>query len=327
MNLNGGRDAPQLLDEAARALYLAILERGGRIEASEVPDEGCEALQRLVSLGLLVNPILDSAFTAVNPRAVAGRLGAWLRAEGARLLAQAEEASARLDELAQAYASTSPGARRAGTIQHIRDKAQIQHRIAQLEHDSVSGVVVMQPGGARPPRALVDAARKMRAYLARGCELQVLYQSGAREDAATAAYAADITEAGAKVRVLHDPFELMMIFDRRIAVIPASDDHSVAAIVEDPAVVELLLDGFERDWERAERVQWDAAPPDRLTPLGRLLAQGLTQRTIATRLGLSERTVAAQIARLRELYDAETLFQLGWQMRALDGDGKGEPSR
>ncbi len=37
--------------------------------------------------------------------------------------------------------------------------------------------------------------------------------------------------------------------------------------------------------------------------------------------------MAAQIARLRELYDAETLFQLGWQMRALDGDGKGEPSR
>ncbi|MCX4747559.1 LuxR C-terminal-related transcriptional regulator [Kitasatospora sp. NBC_01287] len=46
-----------------------------------------------------------------------------------------------------------------------------------------------------------------------------------------------------------------------------------------------------------------------------LLARGLTQRGIATRLGLSERTVAAQISRLRERYDVRTLFQLGWQIR------------
>ncbi|MDH6703578.1 DNA-binding NarL/FixJ family response regulator [Kitasatospora sp. MAA19] len=36
---------------------------------------------------------------------------------------------------------------------------------------------------------------------------------------------------------------------------------------------------------------------------------------VATRLGLSERTVAAHIARLRHHYGAHTLFQLGRQMR------------
>jgi DNA-binding NarL/FixJ family response regulator len=50
--------------------------------------------------------------------------------------------------------------------------------------------------------------------------------------------------------------------------------------------------------------------------LATLLVEGLTQGAIAKRLGLSERTVAAQIAALREEYDAETLFQLGWLMRA-----------
>ncbi|MFD0564291.1 LuxR C-terminal-related transcriptional regulator [Kitasatospora saccharophila] len=49
--------------------------------------------------------------------------------------------------------------------------------------------------------------------------------------------------------------------------------------------------------------------------IGRLLAQGLTQKAIATRLGLSERTVAGHISRLRDRYGAETLFQLGWLMR------------
>ncbi|MGF1430421.1 hypothetical protein ACQRUO_28425, partial [Kitasatospora sp. LaBMicrA B282] len=47
----------------------------------------------------------------------------------------------------------------------------------------------------------------------------------------------------------------------------------------------------------------------------RLLATGLTQRAVAVRLRLSERTVAGHLAELRAEYDADTLFQLGWQLR------------
>ena len=47
---------------------------------------------------------------------------------------------------------------------------------------------------------------------------------------------------------------------------------------------------------------------------------GLTQRAVATRLGLSERTVAGHISRLREKYGAQTLFQLGWLMRGSRRD-------
>ncbi|MFI9360231.1 LuxR C-terminal-related transcriptional regulator [Kitasatospora sp. NPDC053057] len=58
--------------------------------------------------------------------------------------------------------------------------------------------------------------------------------------------------------------------------------------------------------------------------VGRLLARGLTQRAIAGRMGLSERTVAGHIARLREVYDAETLCRLGRQMRgARTGESGG----
>ncbi|MFF2747947.1 hypothetical protein ACFVVA_20670 [Kitasatospora sp. NPDC058048] len=45
------------------------------------------------------------------------------------------------------------------------------------------------------------------------------------------------------------------------------------------------------------------------------VARGLTQRAIAGRMGLGERTVAGHIARLRELFDAETLFQWGRRRR------------
>ncbi|MFF3074084.1 hypothetical protein [Kitasatospora sp. NPDC057936] len=72
----------------------------------------------------------------------------------------------------------------------------------------------------------------------------------------------------------------------------------------DPTLSEALPD-------ESARALYRAIPRDG----GRLLAQGLTQRAIAGRMGSSERTVAGHIARLRELYDAETLFQLGRQMR------------
>ncbi|MFH9349229.1 hypothetical protein [Kitasatospora sp. NPDC017646] len=52
--------------------------------------------------------------------------------------------------------------------------------------------------------------------------------------------------------------------------------------------------------------------------------RGLTRRAIASGMGLGERTVAGHIARLREMYDAETLVQLGWQMRgARTGESGG----
>ncbi|MFD0564287.1 LuxR C-terminal-related transcriptional regulator [Kitasatospora saccharophila] len=161
-------------------------------------------------------------------------------------------------------------------------------------------------------------------FLANGIELRSIYQPGAVADPATVAYAAELTDAGERFRVLDEPFRRMVIFDRRAAVVSASPDDRQAVLVEDPAVLTTLVALFERDWARAEQVDWlaldgrsrESGVPPELTGL---LAAGLTQRAIASRLGLSERTVAGHIARLREFYDAETLFQLGWQLRGASG--------
>lgn len=310
-------DPPGRLDDAARALYVWILQHGGRIEVSEVSDENADALRRLAGLGLVINPIQDTAFTVVSPQAVAEQLSAQLRADSVRLLARADEVSSALGELTRAYEAAPLPGEPSGGIERVRTLDTIRQRIAQLGQSCRFEILAAQPGGARPEDGLPAALEHSRKSLARGCSERVLYQPDARADRATSTYAAAITELGAKVRVLDEPFERMLIFDRKVAVIPASaTDRLNAAVVEDPAMVEVLVEIFERDWERADRVRWDAVPPDAANPVGLLLAQGLTQRAIATRLGLSERTVAAQIARLREEYEAETLFQLGWQMRA-----------
>ncbi|MBO1414395.1 LuxR C-terminal-related transcriptional regulator [Streptomyces sp. FH025] len=135
-------------------------------------------------------------------------------------------------------------------------------------------------------------------------------------------------EPTVRIRVLDAPFSRILIFDRIVSLMPAAPDNTVAVVVEDPAVVAYLAGVFDQHWQQAEAVDWavlasGSAGPAVHEQVGRLLARGLTQRAIASRMGLSERTVAGHIARLRELYDAETLFQLGWQMRRARTGGAG----
>jgi hypothetical protein len=303
-----------------RAVYRAVLEAGGRVLFRDVAEADLPAVVRLVELGLLIHQTEDASLTAVNPRTVSERLSADLRSVGTRMLLRAEEVPTELDELAAAYDATAPRSGQGSEVQLIHDFGRIRHRILQIEADTREEGLAAQPGGARPADHLAGALERTRRFLERGATLRTIYHPGARTDEATVANARIVTAWGGRFRVLAEPFTRMLVFDRRIAVIPAAADNSTAAVVEDPAVVAFLVGVFERDWERAERVQWATVHQDGEglpvhEQVGRLLAQGLTQRTVASRLGLSERTVAGHIARLRELYDAETLFQLGWQMR------------
>ncbi|MEV6975493.1 helix-turn-helix domain-containing protein [Kitasatospora sp. NPDC093806] len=316
-----------LPDAAARELYLAVLREGGRIRAAEIGPENAAALERLVELGLLVPQLLDASFSSVDPRAVAHRIGAEIRTTGARLLLEAEQLPDLLADLTQAYDTSPRRGPNQVDVRYIADMEQIRHEIERLSQDYRTEGLTAQPGGARPASLLPDSLDRARRYLQRGGSMRTIYEPAVRLDGPTVDYAAEVTRLGCAVRVLALPFKRMLIFDRTVAVIPAAPDNSSAAFVEDPATVAFLVDVFEQHWQQAEGVNWAALAEGSVESpvheqVGRLLAQGLTQRAIATRLGLSERTVAGHIARLRELYDAETLFQLGWQMR---GARTGEP--
>jgi len=317
-------DARALPSEAERKLYVAILEQGGRVMFREAVEQDAAGVLRLMELGLLIHHTADESLTAVNPRTVSERISAELRSEGTRMLVRAETMPDLLEDLTQAYDATPRKIDRSSEIQHVDDFLEIRHRILQIEAECHEETLAAQPGGARPAEHLALGLERTRQYLEAGGSSRTIYQPGARLDEATADYAAQVSAYGGKIRVLSEPFTRLLIFDRRVAITPASADNSSAAFIEDPAVVGFLVGVFERDWERAERVQWRAVSHEAEglpvhEQVGRLLAQGLTQRTIAGRLGLSERTVAGHISRLRELHDAETLFQLGWQMRGAEG--------
>ncbi|PBC78737.1 regulatory LuxR family protein [Streptomyces sp. TLI_235] len=313
-----------LPDEAGRGLYLAVLSQGGRIPLSTVPERDRAAVDQLVAVGLLVPNPIDGAYVAVSPRAVGERIGSEMRSAAADLLWRAERLGADLDPLTRAYDSLPRQSDDPQRATYVDGRERIRHRIAELVSDCKQEMLTTQPGPRQPATITLARAQDL-ALVQRGARMRTLYQPQVLAEPWTLGYAAELTEQGAGLRVLDEPFERMLIIDRSVAVVPAADDYSRAAFISDPAAVAFLVKSFERDWSRADVVQWaevdaPAVAASAANRVGRLLAQGLTQRAVATRLGLSERTVAGHISRLREKYGAQTLFQLGWLMRGSRRD-------
>ncbi|QKW20677.1 LuxR family transcriptional regulator [Kitasatospora sp. NA04385] len=313
----------RLPNEAERALYRDVVAQGGMVLLREAMEQDPDAALGLIGLGLLLHHDHGEMLTAAHPGSFGARLSAELRNSATGKLRAAEHAAAQLEDLAQAYDAAARRGRSARPLQLVAGP-QISHHIARIESEMREETLAAQPGGARPIHDMRQTRARSLGFLASGIELRSIYQPGALLDPPTVSYAAELTAAGERFRVLDEPFRRMVIFDRRAAVVSAAPDDRQAVLVEDPAVLTTLVALFERDWARAERVDWQALAgrpresgvPSELTDL---LAAGLTQRAIASRLGLSERTVAGHIARLREFYDAETLFQLGWQLRGVSG--------
>jgi hypothetical protein len=139
----------------------------------------------------------------------------------------------------------------------------------------------------------------------------------------TREYVAAVTARGAEVRTLDEFFNRMIVVDRRVAVIPAADTLRTAVVVREPDVVAYLVDVFERAWERGrpftsfeESTVKQVAVEQRAMTI-RMLIAGHSDAVSAKRLGVSPRTYAGYVADLKEEYDAETRFQLGYTMGRL----------
>ncbi|MFJ8040036.1 LuxR C-terminal-related transcriptional regulator [Kitasatospora sp. NPDC096147] len=310
-----------LLDDEARELYLAVLSEGGRLPMADLSRGS--SLDRLLETGLVRADRQAGHYVAESPRLVGERISAELCSAAARLLQRVEELPDALDGLTQAYDSVP---RRSGEPEqavYVDGLVGIRQRLAELLSECEGELLTAQPG-SRPAQGLQMAVRQDTALRRRGVRVRTLYQPLVLAEPATLEYATALTDEGAELRLLDEDFRRVMIIDRRIAVVPAAEDLTRAAFVSDPTVVSFLLAVYERDWARAEAVEWsrqgtESAAEQAQDRIGRLLSTGLTQKAVASRLGLSERTVAGHISRLRERYGARTLFQLGWRMRRRCG--------
>ena len=322
----------ELFERAATPLYEEIVAAGGiSKDDARIGGGGPDrpAFDLLMRIGLLTEEPGAHRYVALDPSTVQSRVVSPLSQAGSRLLEESSSWANAFAPLAQAWRRSPDTNHGPFTILHA---AAIDPFIAGLVAECEEEVLTAQPQTGRDPETLAAAAKRDTAMLERGTRMRTLYQHSARRSAITHTYVAEVTARGAEVRTLDEFFNRMIVVDRRVAIIPGKQEDLLTAIaVHEPSVVDYLVDVFERAWERgrpfASRetgLLRDIAVEQRAMTI-RMLIEGHADPVSAKRLGVSPRTYAGYVADLKNEYEAETRFQLGYTMgqRGVSGRERG----
>jgi hypothetical protein len=323
-----------LFETEATGLYEQVLADGGlttddpRIAADS---SSRPAFDLLVELGLLQLDETATRWRPVEPSHAQSRVVTPLGSEGARLIEESALWASAFSGLHQSW-RRSPVASDSGPFLYLHGDA-IGPYITTLVAETQEELLTAQPQTTRNAKEVASVAQQDIAALKRGIAMRTLYQHSARRHAATHQYVAHVTEHGAEVRTLDEFFNRMLVFDRRVALIPAPDDLKTAVVVREPAIVAYLVDIFERAFARArpfassEQRTVKAIASEQRSMTIRMLIEGHSDAVSAKRLGVSPRTYAGYVAELKDEYDAETRFQLGYTMGSLGIAGQDNDER
>jgi len=325
-----GPEDRRLLETAAVRVFSNAVSHGAlpaddpRLASEELKP----AVDLLLDIGLLRHDEDSNRYLPIDPASVQSQIVVPLGQRGADLLAESARWADAFSELGQVF-RTSPQAT-VTPVTEIHGLDNIDAFIHAAVNDCRTELLTAQPHGRRPANTLAVAEDRDVRALARGVRMRTLYQHSARHSPATREYVADITGHGAEVRTLDEFFRRLIVVDRQVAIIPASDNHHVAVAIYDKSLIAYLVDIFERAWERAQpfNVSGNAAEKhiadDVRAMTIRLLVEGHSDPASAKRLGVSTRTYAGYIAALKDEYGVQTRFQLGYAMgRSASGPATG----
>jgi DNA-binding CsgD family transcriptional regulator len=320
-----GAEERALFEEQSVPLYEELAAEGGiRTDDKRIAVDGPlhRAFQMLVEMGLVSEDPDSKRWIPEDPIVAQSRVVAPLSVEGARLLEESSSWSRNFLGLTQTWRRSSlPDDR--GPFTYVRGP-NIGALLTGLVNEAQEELLTAQPQALRDTgQGLEESIELERQVLARGARLLTLYQHSARRSTATREYVAAVTDLGGEVRTLDEFFNRMIVIDRRVALIPSTDDLRVALAVREPTVVAYLVDVFMRSWERARpftardaTVMRHIAREQRAMTM-RMLIEGHSDPVSAKRLGVSPRTYAGYVADLKEEFDAETRFQLGYTLGTL----------
>jgi hypothetical protein len=318
----------------------------GKITRGEVLANGEKAaVEELVSWGLVaLDPDQPGTPIALDPQeAVRRRTNAQLHqlAQQASRILKGPEVADRLGaDFDRAKWQTRHG------CLYLVERGEVNARIQDVFAGARSEILTAQPSGPRTKEHRDIALQRDRDALRRGVKLRTLYRDSVRSDVLTREWAHTMTSEGAAYRTLADPFEKMIIVDRRIAFIRDhiggndSPDHAAWQVVDRPMVA-FVAAVFDEFWRRASPWVGEAAVTGlpggagtRTTRLQRAIlrdtAAGIQQDITHKRLGISLRRLQRELAELKEQWHAPTLAALTYQWATSPDrnihDGPGVPA-
>ena len=326
-----GPDDRAIFESRASELFEEVVTSGGiKDEDPKItgdPDSRA-AFDLLVRLNLVTLDRADKVWHAVDPSTVQAQVVTPMGTQGAELLSESAQWARAFAGLSQSWRRSSPSDR--GPFTEIRGPEAIGAFLVSSVADAEEELLTAQPQGLRNGATLDAAARRDKAALERGVKMRVLYQHSARRSSITHKYVAAVSALGAEVRTLDEFFNRIIVIDRRVAVIPGASGPATALVIREPNLLAYLVDMFERTWERGRpftnrgsAAQRDIAHEQRQMTI-RMLIEGHADPASAKRLGVSPRTYAGYIADLKDEFEAETRFQLGYT-RGRRGMSGNEP--
>ena len=331
-----GQHERGVFEAQATPLYEEIVTSAGISASDKRIVKGGELQQAfalLVEVGLVVRSDDRAFWRAVDPATVQARVVAPMGQQGAELIVESAH-------WAQAFGTLSHAWRRSpsavgGPFAEIRGGTTIRTFLESLVSDAEQELLFAQPQDRRGVKQLAEVVAREIALLRRGVRMRTLYQHAARRGSDTRKYVAAVSAEGAEVRTLDEFFNRLIVVDRRTAVIPSHEGLEAAMVISEPSMVLYLVDMFERHWERARpftssetSLMRDIAAEQRAMTI-RMLLEGRADPAGAKRLGVSPRTYAAYVADLKNEFEVETRFQLGYEMgkRGIDGRETDEPPK
>jgi len=193
-------------------------------------------------------------------------------------------------------------------------------RIETLARECESEILAFCPDGALTEDNMRASRVLDEAVLRRGITMRTVYLDSIVNDTPSASYAEWLVGSGAEVRTVPISPPRMLIYDRRVAVVPIDPDNTAAGavVLNGAGVVASLCELFSYVWESAFPFGAGSSPsagPDELSPqemaVLRLLAQGHTDETVARKLGVSVRTSRRITASIAGRLGVRSRFQAG----------------
>ncbi|MGW2651847.1 LuxR C-terminal-related transcriptional regulator [Streptomyces sp. NPDC001393] len=274
----------------------------------------------LLMEGGLLRPLADDPGTLVPvaPRAAASRRLAPLHTQIAQMERRSEQIRAELAVFQEVHERALRETDLAQPLQTITGAEAIAAEIAAAAEAGPSEILAVCLAGSRGGAAHRGAWELPEPTLGGLGGARFLYQHVSRFDSLARKRVERILAAGGEVRTVGDSFERMIVFDRKLAFVPAADDADSAVAIRQPAIVNFLVTVFERAWVSARPFETQNRSADvsevvssvRMSII-QLLAEGETDVAIARRIGLSVRTCRAHVAKIYEGLGARSRCQLG----------------
>jgi len=274
-----------------------------------------EHLAQLVAISLVTWDRESGAVQAISPQLGFAGVVASAEAEAARQNHEAENAKAALASLSAEYEAS----RDRESLVSLSSASAVRARLEELALGAEAECISLNPGRVRPPGVHESSKPLNEQALERGVTIKSIYQASFRHESSTLEYARWLTSKGGLIRTVPVVPFLMIVVDRRVALVPQEIGRPEAGAFEvrAPSLVAGLSTLFDLMWDQAELI--DSVVTDRPSKsptsleaeIVHLLASGNTDEFVARKLELSVRTVRRLMATVMAQLGARSRFEAG----------------